>query len=71
MGGKRASRREEDKERGHDSDEDEHDSEEEVEGAPTKFVLPGDSTGNGIDYCILEEGSWLTLRAYCEVRRST
>lgn len=68
MGRKRASRREEEVE--DDSDEDEqHDSEEEAEGPPKKFVVPGDTTGNGIDYCILEEDSWLTLQAYCEVRR--
>lgn len=41
---------------------------QEPEEEPLRFVLPGDDTGNGIDFWILNDGSWKTLQEYCEVR---
>lgn len=32
-----------------------------------RFVLPRDDTGKGIDYEIMNKGSWKTLQEYCEV----
>lgn len=34
---------------------------------PARFVLCGDDTGRGIDYGIMNKGSWKTLEQYCEV----
>lgn len=48
-------------------DEDFSDEEHEAEGPPLKFVLAGDDTGSGIDYNVLDEGSWQELEKYCKV----
>lgn len=54
------------------SSNDEEDSDEEEPEQPvSKFVLPGDDTGSGIDYHIQDDDSWQTLQAYCKVNKET
>lgn len=38
------------------------------EQIPLRFMLPEDSSGQGIDYTILGYKSWQTLQEYCKVR---
>lgn len=40
---------------------------DEPEERPRVFVLPGDDTGKGIEYGIMNKTSWKTLQEYCEV----
>lgn len=58
------------KKRSSDNSEGDADSGNEAEGdqgPPSKFVIPGDDTGIGIDYHILDQESWQTLQEYCQV----
>lgn len=71
-GGRRRDNKKSDKEeydarQSDSSEEDDSDEEIEEEGPPHKFVLPGDDTGSGIDYNVLDKDSWQKLEEYCKV----